>query len=445
MRSRYTSKTRAAEAITEIDMKIGVLGLGYVGLANVGVLASIGHQVVGYDINKDKVLSLSQGSYPFDDRALEKAVREHKDRISYVSDVVSLKGMDAYILALPTPEKEDGSCDTSYMDAATESLISVLNPSDTVFLIIRSTVSVGYASNLRNKLKNPKIHVISLPEFVREGTTYNDEKHPDRFVVGVDDDMDFEFVKRLRKDALEEGTPFLKMNNQSAELTKYAANSFLAMKISYINSLAYLSKKVGADIEDVASGMGSDHRIGKSMLGAGVGYGGSCFPKDTKAIRHIGRENGVSLPLIEDTIKINEEQPIKFLNDVKENLGDLGGKTIAVLGLAYKDGIADVRSSVSMTIIERLLEEGAVVNCFDSNPLAMKAMKERYEGIVSCDSIESALNGADAVMILTRDKSFLSLKGNKALETMKNHYIFDGRNLFKKEDFPSFVYFSIGR
>lgn len=428
-----------------IDMKIGVLGLGYVGLANVGVLASIGHQIIGYDIDSDKVRLLSDGAYPFDDHLLKEALRTYKDRVRYTDDICSLKWMDAYILALPTPENEDGSCDVSYMDEAITSLLSVLGSNENVILIIRSTVSVGYALKLGNRLKNPKIHIISLPEFVREGTTYSDEKHPDRFIVGVSDDMDFEFIKHLREDAVKEGVPFLKMNNQSAELTKYASNSFLAMKISYINSLAYLSKKVGADIEDVANGMGSDRRIGKSMLGAGVGYGGSCFPKDTKAIRHIGQESGVPLPLIEDTIKINEEQPIRFLNDVKESLGGLNGKTIAVLGLAYKDGISDVRSSVSITIIERLLNEGAIVNCFDSNPLAMNAMKAKYEKIACFDSVEFALNNADAVMILTRDKSFLSLKDNKALETMKGRYIFDGRNLFKKEDFPSFVYSSIGR
>ena len=426
-------------------MKIGILGLGYVGLANAAVLINEGHQVVGYDINEEKVNSLSNGSYPFDEGVHSEVVERKANKLLFTNHIEELKNLDGYILSLPTPEKEDGSCNVSYMNKAIEDLLPLLPKEMISYLIVRSTVPVGYADTLQQKIKNPNIHIISMPEFVREGSTFYDEEDPDRFVIGVSNDSDFEFIRALRKKAYRKGVPFIQMNNASAELSKYAANSFLAMKISYINSLARLADKTAADIKDVAIGMGSDRRIGKAMLGAGIGYGGSCFPKDTKAIVSLAKDKGVSLPLIEDAITINNEQPFYFLDKAKELLGTFKDKTIAIFGLAYKNGIHDIRSSLSSVIIEALLKEGAVLRCFDSSVYAMKAMKEKFPNIRCFSTMGLTLEDADALMILTEDKRFFGLKDGPYLSKMRGDLIFDGRNLFEKEDFPLYRYHSIGR
>lgn len=426
-------------------MKIGVLGLGYVGLANAAVLLKEGHTAIGYDINAEKVDSLNKGTYPFDEGVLAEVFQRKANKILFTTNIEELKNLDGYILSLPTPEKEDGSCNTEYMDEAINRLLPLL-PKDMVsYLMIRSTVPLGYAKNLIEKIQNPKIHIISMPEFVREGSTFYDEEDPDRFVIGVNLDEDFEFVRRLRKVAYRKGVPFIRMNNSSAELSKYASNAFLALKISYINSLSRLTDKTDADIKDVALGMGSDRRIGKAMLGAGIGYGGSCFPKDTKAIVSFAKSHDVSLPLIEDTIRINEEQPQYFLSKAKEYLGDFKGKIIALFGLAYKNGIHDIRSSLSSVIIASLLKEGAILRCYDSSTYAMKAMKEKFPDIRCFSTMSLTLEGVDALMILTEDKKFLSLKDGPYLSKMKGDLIFDGRNLFKKEDLPLYRYHSLGR
>ena len=425
-------------------MNIGILGLGYVGLANAAVLLKEGHRIVGYDINVDKVRSLTDGTYPFDEGILSEVFQRKANKVLFTTDIKELKDLDGYILSLPTPEKEDGSCNTEYMDEAIRNLLPLL-PKETVsYLIIRSTVPLGYAKKLVEKIQNPKIHVISMPEFVREGSTFYDEEDPDRFVVGVSSNEDFEFIRRLRKVAYRKGVPFIPMNNSSAELSKYASNSFLALKISYINSLSWLADKTDADIGDVALGMGSDRRIGKAMLGAGIGYGGSCFPKDTKAMVSFAKTYGVSLPLVEDTIRVNEEQPKLFLSKAKEYLEGFKGKTIAIFGLAYKNGIHDIRSSLSSVIIDSLLQEGALLRCYDPSTYAMKAMKKRYPDIRCFSTMGLTLEEADALMILTQERKFLSLKDGPYLSNMKGDLIFDGRNLFKEEDFPLYRYHSIG-
>ena len=426
-------------------MKIGILGLGYVGLANAAVLINEGHQVVGYDINEEKVSSLSKGNHPFDESVLSEVFERKANKILFTTQIEELKGLDGYILSLPTPEKEDGSCDVSYINKAIEDLLPLLPKEMVSYLIVRSTVPVGYADALIEKIENSNIHIISMPEFVREGSTFYDEEDPDRFVIGVRRDGDFEFVRSLRKKAYRKGVPFLRMNNASAELSKYAANAFLALKISYINGLARLADKTNADIKDVAIGMGSDHRIGKAMLGAGIGYGGSCFPKDTKAIVSLAKDKGVPLPLIEDTIAINNEQPFYFLDKAKELLGSFKDKTIAIFGLAYKNGIHDIRSSLSSIIIEALLKSGATLRCFDSSVYAMKAIKEKFHDVRCFSTMGLTLENVDALMILTEDKQFLALKDGPYLSKMKGDLIFDGRNLFKKEDFPLYRYHSIGR
>lgn len=427
-------------------MKIGILGLGYVGMANLAVLLSIGHEVVGYDIDIEKIEGLEKGTYRIPEYDIDKAIRKKFGKVRFSSDVSSLKGMDAYILALPTPEGEDGSCDTSSIDRAIENLYNVLDKETEAFFIVRSTVPVGFASKTALKLKNPKIHIISMPEFVREGSTYYDELDPDRFVVGVSNEEDFNFVKKMRKDAFKRGTKFLMMSNASAEMTKYAANSFLAMKISYINSLARLADVCNCDIKDVAEGIGSDSRIGKAMLGAGIGYGGSCFPKDTKAISFLAKEKGCPLPLVEATIDVNESQPDYFLAMVRNALGGFEGKTIALFGLAFKNGISDIRSSVSETIISALLKEGASLRCFDFSEEAMRAMKKAFPTIRCFTTMELTLQESDALLILTADQRFLALRDDPNLiYNMRGRYIFDGRNVFGKEDFKDFHYYAIGR
>lgn len=429
-------------------MKIAVLGLGYVGLANMAVLASLSHDVIGFDIDENKVTELNDDKFIFDEDAIAKALQKKRKKWVVTNEISDLKNVEIFFFALPTPKGKNGECDISIIDKSIDDLLPLLEgKKNPVYFVIRSTVEIGFADSLKTKLsKYPmQIHVISLPEFVAEGTTYIDEKNPYRMVIGASNRGDFDLIREIRRDALYAGVPFFEMSNISAELTKYAANSFLATKISFINSLARLSDKIGANILDVSMGIGSDPRIGSSMLGSGIGYGGACFPKDTVALAKFANKNDSPLPLIEETIKINETQPAYFLNKIKKEMGSLKDKNIGVLGLAYKQGIGDIRSSLSIDIISSLIKEGAKIKAFDYSLMARKAVKEIFPDIDFASSVLEAAKGIDAIIFLTNDRRFKEIKEKDLLLNMEGRYIFDGRNIFSLNAFPHFNYCSIGR
>ncbi len=424
--------------------KISIIGLGYVGLANYVLPAPLFTEVVGYDTDEEKVRALNQGTYPVDElklkRVLSKPIKNHK----ITSNPEDLKGSFAYFISVGTPEKEDGSCDLSYFEAAVGLIKSSATLPDT-YIVIRSTVEIGTADRLKESLKDEPIHyhVISIPEFLREGSSYDDELNPDRIVIGSDKEEEAKAILNLRKDVVSKGIPVYWMSNVSAETTKYASNFFLALKIAYANEMARVSGAYGADIKDVLNSVGADHRIGRSMLGAGIGFGGSCLPKDLKALSHSAKNKDVDVPLLDGALDSNVRQRKYLLDKMHQYLGDLKGKTIAVAGLSFKEGVADVRSSLALPFMEELHREGAIVNGFDLSEEALKQLKDSPYHLYH--ELKDAVKDADALVFLTGEKRFKTINEANLLKAMPGRFIFDGRNIFSLQYFKYFHYISMGR
>jgi UDPglucose 6-dehydrogenase len=422
-------------------MKIAVLGLGYVGLANVAFLVEHTRaSVVAYDVDEAKLSALKSLQFPFEEPLLNSVLQKDARKILYTASLDDLKDADAYILAVGTPSKADGTADLSALDSALDTIEKVSSGSK---IIIRSTVPVGTAKKVGERLR--AFSVISMPEFLAEGRSYEDESKPFRIVIGARKDEDFAFIRNLRKSDVNGGTPFYFMSNESAELTKYASNMFLSMKISYINEMSRLSEALGADIEDVAMAMGADPRIGHSMLKAGLGYGGSCFPKDGKALMETADEEGVSMLLPEATAAVNFTQPLYFLKKVHARFPDLKGVKIALLGLAYKAGTSDLRNALSLVLAKPLLDAGAVLTGYDPSAKARSAFSQACPQVKVSATKDEALKDADALIIVTEEREFARLDEQVLLSLMKGRVIFDGRNLYPVHRFVYFDYVSVGR
>jgi UDPglucose 6-dehydrogenase len=424
-------------------MKIAILGLGYVGLSNLAFLANeTRSKVVGFDVDETKIAALKKRQYYLDEPGLNQALKGLKD-LPYTSSLDEIKDADAYFLCVGTPEKEDGSADLSALFVAVDSLKGA--SSKKAYLVIRSTVPVGTANSVKERLKdaaNPFI-VISYPEFLAESRAYEDEAKPARFVVGCSDKDGFDFIENLRKKSISEGIPFYPMSNESAELTKYASNIFLSLKISYINELARYAEVAGANINDVALAMGADPRIGHSMLKAGVGYGGSCFPKDSKALIQSAAKEGVTLLLPEAANAVNLTQPLYFYKKILSSLPNSHGTTIALLGLSYKAGTSDIRNSIALKLASYLLEAGYTLKGYDPSELARQAFGAAMPKLTVVSSLEEAVKDADALLLLTED--FADLDETFLLKAMRGRYLFDGRNLYSVNHFKYFRYLSVGR
>jgi UDPglucose 6-dehydrogenase len=432
-------------------MKIAVVGTGYVGLVTGTCLAATGNNVTCVDIDAEKVEKMRNGIVPIYEPHLDVLFERNikQGRLRFTTDLAeAVEDAVIIFLALPTPPGEDGSADLSYILGVADQLGSMI--SDYKIIIDKSTVPVGTADQVREVIaKNAKVEfdVVSNPEFLREGYAVDDFMKPDRVVIGTTSDRAKKVLEHLYKPYVRQGNPIIFMDERSAELTKYAANSFLATKITFMNEVANFCEKVGADVDMVRIGMGSDSRIGKRFLFPGIGYGGSCFPKDVQALAKSGNEYGYHFEILDSVMKVNHRQKTVIVPKIMEYFNnDLKGKKIAFWGLAFKPDTDDIREAPSLYIIKELLAKGAVISAFD--PEAMHNVQS-----IMTDKIQyavdhyDALKDADALVIATEWTLFRNPDFNTMKSAMKQHAIFDGRNLYELKEMADlgFDYFSIGR
>ena len=432
-------------------MKITVVGTGYVGLVTGTCLAETGNEVICVDIDAQKVATMQQGRVPIYEPHLDVLFQRNikANRLRFTTSLEEgLSFGDIIFLALPTPEDEDGSADLSYILGVADQIGNLIT--DYKVIVDKSTVPVGTAEKVTSVIaKNAKVEfdVVSNPEFLREGFAVDDFLKPERIVVGASSQRAIDLMNKLYKPFVRSGNPIIIMDEKSAELTKYAANSFLATKITFMNEIANFCEKVGADVDKVRIGMGTDSRIGKRFLFPGIGYGGSCFPKDVKALQKSGRDNGYEFEILDSVIEVNNVQKTILLPKVASYFNDnLEGKTIAIWGLAFKPETDDIREAPALYIIDELLNKGAKVVAFD--PEAMPNVKRKYgDKIAFSETMYEALDGAEALIISTEWSIFRTPNFDKVKELLNNPAIFDGRNLYDVNDMETegIRYVSIGR
>ena len=432
-------------------MNIAVIGTGYVGLVTGTCLAETGNSVICVDIDEDKVEKLKNGVIPIYEPNLDNFFKRNisQKRLSFTTSLKEgIKDAQFIFLALPTPPGEDGSADLSYILGVAENLGKILD--DYKVIIDKSTVPVGTAAKVSAAIKkNTKVDfdVVSNPEFLREGYAVEDFMKPDRVVVGTSSEKAKNLMEELYKPFVRQGNPIIFMDEKSAELTKYAANSFLATKITFMNEIANYCEIIGADVDKVRKGIGTDSRIGKRFLFPGIGYGGSCFPKDVKALNKSGIDENFQFKIINAVMDVNEIQKLILVQKVKSYFGnDLRGKNFALWGLAFKPETDDIREAPSLDIINELTLAGANIVSYD--PEAMPNVKKLIgDKIKYANSSLEALKNVDALIIATEWAAFRNPDFNEMNLLMKNPIIFDGRNLYSIESMAkrNFYYQSIGR
>ena len=433
----------------ETDMKITVIALSYVGLANAIVLAERGFEVVAYDKDAEKATKLENGEPSFEEKGLSDALKKNCKRITFTTDEKeAYEASPIVFVAVDTPSGADGSADLTHLQEVVACIKKYAK--EETFVVIRSTVPVGTNQTLNEAASKSekKIHFISNPEFMAEGRALMDERSPSRIVIGTSNKEARDLMRRLYAKPISEGAPYYEMDGASAELTKYASNLFLSLKISYINEVARLAEPLGADISAVALAMGADPRIGHSMLHAGVGFGGACLPKDGAAFAKIAHDQGLRLSLVEDTLAINQTQPFFLYQKIVKKMGPLSGKKVAVLGLTFKAGTSDVRHSAAEFFAKSLLADGAIVSSYDPSVTARDSFAKQIppsDKYLSSNILQEALTDADALVILTEAPEFASLDEAELCSLMKGRVIFDGRNLYDIRHFSFFDYISIGR
>lgn len=431
--------------------KIAVVGTGYVGLVTGTCFAETGNNVICVDIDESKVARMKAGEVPIYEPHLEGLFQRNIEakRLRFTTSLEEgIADAEIIFLALPTPPGEDGSADLSYILGVAENLGKLIK--DFKVIVDKSTVPVGTADKVHAKIaEHAKVDfaVVSNPEFLREGFAVDDFLKPDRVVIGTSDERARQVMESLYKPFVRQGNPIIFMDERSAELTKYAANSFLATKITFMNEIANFCELVGADVDKVRIGIGSDTRIGKRFLFPGIGYGGSCFPKDVKALAKSGKENNFNFEILEAVMRVNEDQKTILFPKMKNFFrGNLTGKKIAVWGLAFKPDTDDIREAPSLYMIEKLKEAGAEITAFD--PEAMNNIKGLLGDSIAFAANEyDALQDADALLICTEWGIFRNPDFARMKNVMKDAVIFDGRNLFEIEDMNElgFYYSSIGR
>ena len=432
-------------------MNIAVVGTGYVGLVTGTCLAETGNHVICVDINTEKVKQMQSGVVPIYEPHLDQLFERNikQGRLTFTTDLASaIENARIIFLALPTPPGEDGSADLSYILGVANDLGKIIK--DYKVIVDKSTVPVGTADKVREAIKkNTKVpfDVVSNPEFLREGFAVDDFLKPDRVVIGASSDKAKKIMEELYKPYVRQGNPIIFMDERSAELTKYAANAFLATKITFMNEIANLCEKLGADVDAVRIGIGSDDRIGKRFLFPGIGYGGSCFPKDVQALAKSAKEVNYDFQILDSVMNINEKQKTIILPKVKKYFdGNLKGKKIAVWGLAFKPDTDDIREAPALYIIDELLREGVQVVAYD--PEAMDNVKKLLgDKITYANDEYEALKGADALLIATEWSLFRTPDFEKLAKLLKTKTIFDGRNLYGVNQMRElgFYYSSIGR
>ena len=432
-------------------MNIAVVGTGYVGLVTGTCLAETGNNVICVDINKSKVQKLQAGIVPIYEPHLDVLFERNikQGRLTFTTDLAeAIEKATIIFLALPTPPGEDGSADLSYILGVADDLGKIIT--DYKVIVDKSTVPVGTADKVRAAVgKHAKVEfdIVSNPEFLREGFAVDDFLKPDRVVIGASSERARKTMEELYKPYVRQGNPIIFMDERSAELTKYAANAFLATKITFMNEIANLCEKVGADVDAVRIGIGSDERIGKRFLFPGIGYGGSCFPKDVQALAKSASEVNYDFKILEAVMDINEKQKTIIIPKVKDYFGgDLKGKKIALWGLAFKPDTDDIREAPALYIIDELLNAGASVTAYD--PEAMNNVKNLIGDKITyaLDEYE-ALRDADALLIATEWSLFRTPDFAKVSSLLKNKVIFDGRNLYGIDQMKTLGYYytSIGR
>jgi UDPglucose 6-dehydrogenase len=432
-------------------MKISVVGTGYVGLVSGTCFAETGNMVTCIDIDADKVAKMKNGIIPIYEPGLEELFKRNieEGRLNFSTNLAEgIKNSEIIFLALPTPSGEDGSADLSYIMKVADQLGSLLE--QYTVIVDKSTVPVGTSEKVEAAIaKNCKVDfdVVSNPEFLREGVAVDDFMKPDRVVIGTSSEKAKKIMEKLYSPFVRQGNPIYIMDEKSAELTKYAANAFLAMKISFMNEIANLAEIVGADVDKIRKGIGSDSRIGKQFLYAGTGYGGSCFPKDVKALAKTSLDHKFDFKILNAVMDVNKTQKTILLPKIKKYFqNNLKGKTIAVWGLAFKPNTDDIREAPALDVIQALLQEGASVKAFD--PEAMENVaKVMGNKITLIEKSYATLEDADALVIMTEWNEFRLPDFERMSKLLKNKVIFDGRNLFDIEQMKElgFHYESIGR
>lgn len=431
-------------------MKIAIAGTGYVGLVTGVCLAEVGHKnVVCVDVDEYKVELMKSGKSPIYEDGLEELMQKNYElgRISYTTNYKdAYKDADVIMIAVGTPERKDGSANLDYIKKVAMQ-VSKSVTKDTL-VVIKSTVPIGTNDGIekyikRNLKNNVKIELASNPEFLSQGTAVKDTLNASRIVIGVES----EWAKDILEDVYKPfNQPIVVTNRNSAEMIKYASNDFLALKISFMNDIANLCEIVGANIEDVAKGMSYDERIGNKFLKAGIGYGGSCFPKDTKALHWLSNQNGYELKTIKAAIEVNESQKLKLVRKASELIESFEGVKVCVLGLTFKPGTDDLREAPSIPNIEYLLERGAKVVAYD--PVGIENTKKIFkDSIEYTTDIDEAIKDSEACFIMTEWPEILNYDINKYKRNMKVPLIFDGRNCYKIDDMKNLdvLYYSIGR
>ncbi len=439
-------------------MKITVIGSGYVGLVSGACLADLGNDVVCLDVDHRKIDLLNSGGVPIYEPGLDEVIKRNvaAGRLRFTTDVAaSVAHGLVQMIAVGTPSGEDGSADLQYVLAAAQNIARHMT--DYKVIVDKSTVPVGTADKVKQavqqaldaRVAQAAFSVVSNPEFLKEGAAIEDFNRPDRIVIGAEDERAIKVMRDMYAPFQRNHDRLMVMDIKSAELTKYAANAMLATRISFMNELANLAEKVGADIEHVRKGIGSDQRIGYHFLYAGCGYGGSCFPKDVRALKRTAEENGLPLKVLQAVEDVNDAQKSVLLDKIVKRFGkDLGGRHFALWGLAFKPGTDDMREATSRVVMEGLWKRGASVNAYD--PVAMKETLHLYgdrHDLRFAANPKDALYNADALIIVTEWKAFKSPDFNIIKERLKHPVIFDGRNLFEPADMQAlgFEYHGIGR
>ncbi|NLZ49363.1 MAG: UDP-glucose/GDP-mannose dehydrogenase family protein [Clostridiales bacterium] len=430
-------------------MKIVVAGTGYVGLVTGACLSHMGHNVTCVDTNKEKIEMMKQGISPIYEPGLDELLKKNyeENRLNFTTDYASAyKNADVIFIGVGTPEREDGSANLDYVYTVAEQIAK--NVEKDCLVVVKSTVPVGTNDKieefLKENLKNDvHIEVASNPEFLAQGTAVKDTLHANRIVIGVESENAEKILKKVYERF---NQPIVVTNRRSAEMIKYASNDFLALKISFMNEIANFCEMVGADVEDVAKGMSYDPRIGDKFLRAGIGYGGSCFPKDTKALHWLANDNGYELKTIKATIEVNENQKYKLFRKAKQRFGNLKGMKVAVLGLTFKPGTDDLREAPSIPNVRRLLEEESEIVAYD--PVGIRNFKKIYPTEIEyVSSPEEALKDADVAFIFTEWNEIKNIQLETYEKLMKTPIIFDGRNCYdiKEVEKNKVEYYSVGR
>tara|TARA_Y100000310_G_C20675425_1_gene812768 strand:+ start:977 stop:2278 length:1302 start_codon:yes stop_codon:yes gene_type:complete len=432
-------------------MKIATLGVGYVGLVTGTCFAELGHNVICSDIDEEKISNLKQGIIPIYEPGLNDLVNRNskEGRLSFTTDIKNaVKNSDVIFICVGTPPKEDGSTDLAYVESASKLIAEVIDKHKVI--ITKSTVPVGTTHKVKNWIKenisiDVDFDVVSNPEFLREGEAVMDFMIPDRVVVGIENDRSKKIMEELYHGVVRTKRPIVFTDILSSELIKYGSNSMLALRISFMNELSRLCDKVGADIKQIAHGMGLDSRIGPRFLQAGAGYGGSCFGKDARSLVNVMETHGIEPKIMKAAELVNEEQKERITDKIKTTIGDLNNKTIAIWGLSFKPKTDDMRDAPSITIIENLKKLGAKINAFD--PEARENAKKILNDVNICDEPYQAAVGASALVIVTEWNTFRNLDKEKLKTIMTDLNIIDARNIYDPIDFKDseFNYVGVGR